>query len=55
VDVSEIRHMGSDGWAPGVDPEHRDYASFADFSDPDGNSWVLQEVRKGKSSTELEP
>jgi len=48
VDVSEIRHMGPDGWAPGADPEHRDYASFADFSDPDGNSWVLQEVRVGK-------
>ena len=48
VDVSEIRHMGSDGWASGVDPEHRDYASFADFSDPDGNSWILQEVKKGK-------
>jgi len=44
VDVSEIRHMGPDGWAPGPDPEHRDYGSFADFSDPDGNSWVLQEV-----------
>ena len=24
-------------------PARRDYASFADFSDPDGNSWVLQE------------
>jgi hypothetical protein len=48
VDVSEIRHMGPDGWAPGADPEHRDYASFADFSDPDGNSWVLQEVRVSK-------
>lgn len=40
--------MGHDGWAPGADPEHRDYASFADFTDPDGNSWVLQEVRVGK-------
>jgi catechol 2,3-dioxygenase-like lactoylglutathione lyase family enzyme len=49
VKVGEIRHMGSDGWAPGADPEHRDYESFADFSDPDGNSWVLQEVR-GKSA-----
>jgi catechol 2,3-dioxygenase-like lactoylglutathione lyase family enzyme len=48
VDVSEIRHMTPDGWAPGPDPEHRDYGSFADFSDPDGNSWVLQEVRVGK-------
>jgi catechol 2,3-dioxygenase-like lactoylglutathione lyase family enzyme len=48
VDVSAIRYMGPDGWAPGVDPEHRDYASFADFSDPDGNTWVLQEVRVGR-------
>jgi catechol 2,3-dioxygenase-like lactoylglutathione lyase family enzyme len=50
VDVSEIRHLGSDGWVPGVHPEHADYGSFADFSDPDGNSWVLQEVRKGNSA-----
>ena len=48
VDVSEIRHMTSSGWVPGADPEHTDYGSFADFKDPDGNSWVLQEVRKGK-------
>ena len=48
VDVSEVRHMGPEGWQAGVDPEHRDYASFADFTDPDGNSWVLQEVRVGK-------
>ncbi len=48
VDVSEVRYMGPDGWAPGADPEHRDYASFADFSDPDGNGWVFQEVRLGK-------
>ena len=31
------------GFPPGLDPARRDYASFADFSDPDGNSWVLQE------------
>ncbi|HET9461766.1 MAG TPA: VOC family protein, partial [Gaiellaceae bacterium] len=49
VEVSEIRHMGPSGWESGPDPEHRDYNSFADFSDPDGNSWVLQEVRVGKS------
>ena len=46
VDVSEIRHMGPTGWEPGPDPEHRDYGSFADFSDPDGNTWVLQEARR---------
>jgi catechol 2,3-dioxygenase-like lactoylglutathione lyase family enzyme len=48
VEVSEIRHMGPDGWAPGPDPERRDYGSFADFGDPDGNTWVLQEARRGE-------
>jgi catechol 2,3-dioxygenase-like lactoylglutathione lyase family enzyme len=48
VDVSEIRHMGPEGWQPGPDPEHRDYGSFADFKDPDGNTWVLQEARRGE-------
>jgi catechol 2,3-dioxygenase-like lactoylglutathione lyase family enzyme len=48
VDVDEIRHkVPIDAWdgsfAPGLDPGHRDYASFAGFSDPDGNRWVLQE------------
>ena len=28
----------------GPDPERRSYASFATFSDPDGNGWLLQEV-----------
>jgi catechol 2,3-dioxygenase-like lactoylglutathione lyase family enzyme len=49
VDVSDIRHMEGGSWVPGPDPEHQDYGSFADFSDPDGNGWVLQEVRVGKS------
>ncbi len=48
VEVSEIRHVGPAGWAPGPDPEHREYASFADFGDPDGNSWVLQEVGRSE-------
>jgi predicted enzyme related to lactoylglutathione lyase len=48
VEVGEIRHkMPIDAWdrgfAPGLDPTRRDYASFADFSDPEGNNWVLQE------------
>jgi catechol 2,3-dioxygenase-like lactoylglutathione lyase family enzyme len=48
VEVSQIRHMTSEGWQQGPDPEHRDYNSFADFSDPDGNTWVLQEARRGE-------
>jgi predicted enzyme related to lactoylglutathione lyase len=48
VAVGEFRHktpVGAwdGGFAPGVDPARGDYASFADFSDPDGNRWVLQE------------
>ena len=43
VDVSDIRYMTPEGWKPGADPSHADYNSFADFRDPDGNTWVLQE------------
>lgn len=43
VDVSEVRHFAGGEWRPGADPEHTDYGSFADFKDPDGNTWVLQE------------
>jgi catechol 2,3-dioxygenase-like lactoylglutathione lyase family enzyme len=48
VDISEIRHFDGTGWQPGPDPKHSDYNSFADFSDPDGNTWVLQEARRGE-------
>ena len=50
VEVSDIRHMKDGSWTPGPDPEHADYGSFADFRDPDGNTWVLQEVRVGKGA-----
>lgn len=48
VEVGEIRHktpIGAwdGGFAPGLDPKRGDYASFASFADPDGNTWVLQE------------
>ena len=48
VEVGEMRHkVPIDAWdggfAAGLDPAHRDYASFADLSDPDSNRWVLQE------------
>ena len=46
VDVSEVFHRAGPGKPPvnGPDPERRSYFSFATFSDPDGNSWLLQEV-----------
>ena len=49
VDVGEIRHKDTEGggwrggFLPGLDPGRADYATFADFRDPDGNAWVLQE------------
>jgi catechol 2,3-dioxygenase-like lactoylglutathione lyase family enzyme len=48
VEVGPVRHKDpldawSGGWRPGTDPGRHDYASFADFTDPDGNVWVLQE------------
>jgi catechol 2,3-dioxygenase-like lactoylglutathione lyase family enzyme len=49
VDVSDIRHFGDGEWRPGPDPAHADYGSFADFKDPDGNTWVLQERGHGKT------
>ena len=47
VEVSESRHIASGQWVPGPDPQRADYMSFADFSDPDGNTWVLQERGNG--------
>ena len=44
VAVSEIFHLGPNGSVPGPDPQHGTYRSRAQFSDPDGNSWLLQEV-----------
>jgi catechol 2,3-dioxygenase-like lactoylglutathione lyase family enzyme len=54
VDVSEVfhdvggvfHHSGTEGRATGPDPERRNYGSFASFSDPDGNGWLLQEVKQ---------
>ncbi|MCP3411239.1 VOC family protein [Bradyrhizobium sp. CCGB01] len=48
VQVSDIRHKTpiaawDGGFASGLDPARGNYASFADFSDPDGNRWILQE------------
>jgi len=46
VEVSEPFHFTDSGRTPGVDPERRDYGTFATFDDPDGNGWLLQEVRR---------
>jgi catechol 2,3-dioxygenase-like lactoylglutathione lyase family enzyme len=55
VDVGELFHDAGGGpaggfiadteaHAAGPDPQRRSYASYASFSDPDGNRWLLQEI-----------
>jgi catechol 2,3-dioxygenase-like lactoylglutathione lyase family enzyme len=52
VDGAAVFHDGAGGYdrwtrttrADGPDPERRTYASFAEFTDPDGNLWQLQEI-----------
>jgi len=46
VDVSDVFHRAGPGNPPlsGPDPQRRSYFSYATFNDPDGNSWLLQEV-----------
>jgi catechol 2,3-dioxygenase-like lactoylglutathione lyase family enzyme len=39
-----FHHAGTQGRVPGPAPDHRSYGSFASFSDPDGNGWMLQEI-----------
>jgi catechol 2,3-dioxygenase-like lactoylglutathione lyase family enzyme len=53
VEVSEtfhdvtgvFHHAGTEGRVSGPAPEHADYGTFAAFSDPDGNGWLLQEIK----------
>ncbi|HEV3309011.1 MAG TPA: VOC family protein [Chloroflexota bacterium] len=52
VDVQEIKHMNTatGEWVSGPHPDRSDYNSFAEFADPDGNGWLLQEVGWGDLS-----
>jgi hypothetical protein len=51
--VSEVFHYaggpfnnaGENSRVGGRDPQGRSYFSFASFADPDGNGWLLQEIR----------
>jgi catechol 2,3-dioxygenase-like lactoylglutathione lyase family enzyme len=40
-----LRATGTKERLPGADPDRRSYRSWASFDDPDGNSWLLQEIR----------
>ncbi len=52
VEASEVfhdatgvfHHAGNGARVPGAAPDHKSYASFFSFSDPDGNGWYVQEI-----------
>jgi hypothetical protein len=47
VAASEVFHFEQGGQVPGPDPARQSYNSFLSFADPDGNGWMVQEVRPG--------
>jgi catechol 2,3-dioxygenase-like lactoylglutathione lyase family enzyme len=63
VDVSEIFHFAAGPFnntvenprVSGPDPEGRSYFSFAEFKDPDGNSWFMQEIKTRLPGREWKP
>jgi catechol 2,3-dioxygenase-like lactoylglutathione lyase family enzyme len=46
VPASGVFHFGPDGRADGPDPQRGSYNSFVTFDDPDGNTWLVQEVHR---------
>ncbi|HEU5103296.1 MAG TPA: glyoxalase superfamily protein [Roseiflexaceae bacterium] len=50
VEAGEIFHFDSGQQRPGPHPERQPYGSFLSFNDPDGNSWVVQEVNRGEAA-----
>ena len=45
VEASEIFHFEAAGQTPGPDPQRASYNSFLSFTDPEGNGWLVQEVK----------
>lgn len=46
VDVGDYFHFGEAGQAPGLHPARESYQTFMAFQDPDGNTWLVQEVKR---------
>lgn len=46
IEVSEPFYFGEDGQTSGVHPGRSDYGTFCEIADPDGNVWLLQEVKR---------
>jgi catechol 2,3-dioxygenase-like lactoylglutathione lyase family enzyme len=45
IDVSQPFYFGPEGQTSGLHPERADYGTYLSFSDPDGNGWLVQEVK----------
>jgi catechol 2,3-dioxygenase-like lactoylglutathione lyase family enzyme len=52
VDATDVFHFDGANQISGPDPERRDYNSFITFSDPDGNGWLVQEVRRSSPANQ---
>jgi catechol 2,3-dioxygenase-like lactoylglutathione lyase family enzyme len=50
VEISDFIHFDASGQVPGPDPERGNYNTFASFTDPDGNTWLVQEVNRAKEN-----
>jgi catechol 2,3-dioxygenase-like lactoylglutathione lyase family enzyme len=50
MDASEVFHFGAGGQESGPDPARANYNSFLSFSDPDGNGWLVQEIKAGEAA-----
>jgi catechol 2,3-dioxygenase-like lactoylglutathione lyase family enzyme len=50
VEASELFHFAEGGQTPGPDPQRQSYNTFCSFEDPDGNTWLVQEVRRGAAA-----
>jgi catechol 2,3-dioxygenase-like lactoylglutathione lyase family enzyme len=51
TEVSDVFHFEEGRQVLGPDPQRGNYESFFSFSDPDGNGWTVQEVRRGEQES----
>ncbi len=47
TDASDYFHFGAQGQQAGLSPGRGSYETFLSFHDPDGNTWLVQEVKRG--------
>jgi len=48
VEISEVQVFDGGGRRPARDGDELDFAGFAFFGDPDGNSWAVQQMPAGR-------